>query len=169
MSSKWSVVDVVRDHYETFVDAESGQWLLRDYVGMVAVPIGLGGLVAWRDPSLAGAGAMLSGVGIFTAGLFGLLLQVFSLATRVVDDPRLAGQTRLSRLVDELETNVSYAVVVGLMTTAALMVANSWHQLPSAQARWGNGFLVALIVHLVLTVFMAIKRTRAVYRKMRGL
>lgn len=166
MSTKWSVIDVFRDHYESFVDADTGRPLVFDYVGMLGVPLAVGGFIAGRGVELVNLGQLLAGVGVFTGGLFALLLQIFPLSQRLTDDPRLHGQRRLAQLVDELEANASYAVLVGLACVALLMSVSTL--ISNAEAnRWWSGAVAALLLHLLLTAFMVLKRVRFVYGRMR--
>lgn len=167
MSSKWSVTDVVKDHYATFVDAGTGRPMVTDYLGMVAAPIAAGVLLAWRGVELRSLGDLLAGVGIFVAALFAAQMQTFALAQRLTDDPRLAGQRRLAQVLDELEANLSYAVLVGLAGLVVLMSAAALHDEEHAASRWWTLAVAAILGHLLLTTFMALKRTRYVYSELR--
>ncbi len=165
MSSKWAVTDVVSDHYATFVDGNTGRPYLPDYAGMIGLPLALGVVLSVTGVTLSGVGELLSGVGVFTGGLFAMLLQLFGLAQRLADDTRLAGQRQLGRLIDELEANVSYSVLVGLVALGILMVAAATQG--DDMSRAFSGATGAVLLHLVLTTFMALKRTREVYRRLR--
>jgi hypothetical protein len=168
MSSKWSVTEVVKDHYSTFVDASTGRPMATDYLGMVALPAAIGALIAWRGVEFSSLGDLVAGVGVFVAALFAAQMQTFSLAQRLTDDPRLAGQRRLGRVLDELEANLSYAVLVGLCGLGLLMSAAASHGQGQSASRWWTGAVTAVLGHLVLTTFMALKRTRYVYGELRS-
>jgi len=167
MSSKWAVGEIVREHYSTFVDAETRKPHLADYLGMVVVPAGAGVALGLRGAHIEGIGDILAGVAVFTGGLFVMLIQVFPLAQRLSDDPRLAGQRRIAELVDELEKNLSYAVVIGLVTVGLLMAAAAMTSTKDKVSPAMTGALVAVLLHLLLTTFMTLKRLRAVYVRMR--
>lgn len=166
-SSKWGVSGIVKDHYETFVDAGTGRPRLSDYATMVAVPIMIGMAVWLRDGRLESSGELLGGVGIFTGGLFALLLQVFPVSQRLTDDPRLAGQRRIGRLVDELEANASYAVLVGLVVTGLLVVIAASTGEQESASRLGSALAATGLTHLLLSSLMTLKRLRALFRRTR--
>lgn len=165
MSAKWSVLEVVREHYATLVDLGTGRRRPGDFASILLAPAALAAVVLLAGVQLRGSAELLAGVGIYTAGLFAVLLQVFPLRQRLVDDPRLAGQTRLGRLVDEVEVNVSYAVLVGLAVTAMLMAVSALYGEPLPS--WSSGLLTFGFGHLLMVSLMVLKRIRAVYRRMR--
>ncbi len=165
--TKFAVGDIVVDHYATFTDANTGRPRMADYVAMLLVPAAVGAFVWHRGAHLDGVPELLAGVGVLTGGLFALLLQVFPLAERLTTDPRLGGQLRLRQLVDELEANASYAVLMGLVTTGVLAGIAAFTSEGEAVSAVASGVTVGLLVHWLLTSLMTVKRIRAVYRGLR--
>ncbi len=165
--TKFAVGDIVVDHYATFTDANTGRVRLADYLAMVAAPAVLGLAVWRRGAHLDGVPELLAGVGVLTGGLFALLLQVFPLAERLTTDPRLSGQLRLRQLVDELEANASYAVLVGLVVTGLLAGIAAFTSDDEEVSAVMSGLALGLLGHWLLTSLMTVKRIRAVYRGLR--
>lgn len=115
-----------------------------------------------QDPA-----SILAGIAIFTALLFGLLIHVFSLGLRVTDDPRTPRFGRTATLIDQLQANISYSVLIGIVATAMLIVAAATTPKDKPIGTLLSSAIVAILLHLMLTVFMALKRTRAAYEAMR--
>lgn len=163
MTSKWSVRPLVINHLRTLVDQRTDKYRATDYLTFYGFPFLLGLVSYFTDFRLKGVEGLLSGVSVFTALLFGLLVHVFMLGLRVTDDPRVPKGGRTSKLVDQLVSNVAYAVLAGIMATAVLMVAVSTTEKDRPLSVAISAVVVALLVHLLLTIFMALKRTQAAY------
>ncbi|GGS21206.1 hypothetical protein GCM10010171_12370 [Actinokineospora fastidiosa] len=128
------------------------------------VPLALGVAAGVSRFQLRGLEGILSGVSIYTAFLFGLLVHVFQLRARVTDED--TRRHSFIDLIDELEANVSYAVLVGVATTALLMTTVAL-TIKDTPASWGwSAPVVVLVSHMVLALLMILKRTRAVYRRL---
>ena len=173
MDSKFSVLPSIRDHYDTLVDQhhpDSFYW--PDWAVLVGFPIGSGIIVgcvmAARNAAMNEIGSYIAGVAIFTALLFALVIHVFQLRMQLDNDDRVPRGGDLTKFVDQLFANVNYAVVVGVVTTAASMVASAFASDGRIGSIWA-GILCALGLHLFLTVFMCIKRIRAAYREIKNL
>lgn len=165
--TKFAVGDIVQDHFATFIDARTGKPRVSDYAAMVAVPLLVGAFVWRKQAHLDGVPELLAGVGVLTGGLFALLLQVFPLAERLTTDPRLGGQLRLRQLLDELEANASYAVLVGLVVTGLLAGIAAFTSEGERVSSVASGVAIALLAHWLLTSLMTVKRIRAVYAAFR--
>lgn len=112
-------------------------------------------------------GGIMNGVSIFTALLFGLLIHVFQLGLRLTDDPRVTNGSRVMRLIDQTQANIAYSVLVGLVTASAVGVVSATTEKDHAPGRLPSAILAALLVHLVMIILMALKRTNAAYRAFR--
>lgn len=172
MDSKFSVLPTIRAHYATYVDDSSGDRRPADYLTSIGGPI-LAGVVAAsvmkiRGLSMSEVGAYISGVAIFTALLFGLVIYVFQLRMQLDVDDRVSASGRLVTLVDQLFSNVNYAVVVGVLTTVVAMVAAAFATDGAVGPYWA-GILVALGLHLVLAVLMCVKRVQSAFSQIRNL
>lgn len=172
MDSKFSVWPTIREHYGTYIDDETKQPLAADYLTSLGLPVAAGlvvaGVMKWRTLSMTDVAAYIGGVAIFTALLFALVIYVFQLRMQLDADDRVSRTGKLVRLIDQLFSNVNYAVVVGIVTTTVAMIAAAFATNGDIGPYW-TGVLAALGLHLVLSVFMCIKRVQAAYREIRRL
>jgi hypothetical protein len=75
--------------------------------------------------------------------------------------------------VDQLFANVTYAVVMALITTLVTVVAantepTSKHGLGIGTEPWVSGIVVLLGVHLIAVIVEALRRTRTAYASLKG-
>jgi len=167
VAAKWSVSFLIKDQLDTFVSERTHKPWIPDYIAFFAAPIALGSIAFLFHFRFENVDGILAGVTIFTGLLFALVIHVFTLGLRITDDPRIGSGTRTSRLIDQLQTNVSYAVLVGIVTTVALAVASSTTDSGHRVGRVMTAILVILLAHLVLTILMILKRMRSAYREFR--
>ncbi|WP_431918140.1 hypothetical protein [Micromonospora wenchangensis] len=169
MSAKWSVAPIIKKQLSTLVDQNDPKQRPRlgDYLGLFGVPLGLATTAFVTEFRLRGIEGLLGGVAIFTALLFGLLVHVFTLGLRITDDPRISKSGKTAQLVDELQGNVAYAVLVGLFTTTVLIVGVSTTLKDHALGVPISAITVFSICHLLLIMLMALKRTQAAYEQFR--
>jgi hypothetical protein len=99
--------------------------------------------------------------------LFALVIHVFTLGLRITDDPRIGSTGRTARLIDQLQSNVLYAVLVGIATTVALAVASATTASGHRTGTIMTAILVALLAHMVFMVLMILKWMRSAYREFR--
>lgn len=168
MATKWSVRPLVTNHLRTLVDQRTDKYRVSDYLTFYGLPLAFGAASYFTEFRLRGVEGLLSGVSVFTALLFGLLVHVFTLGLRITDDPRVQNGSRTSKLVDQLVSNVAYAVLAGILATAVLMVAVSTTEKDRPLGVPISALVVALLLHLLLTIFMALKRTQAAYTAFRS-
>ncbi|WP_370185104.1 hypothetical protein [Rhodococcus wratislaviensis] len=165
MGSKLSVAPTIRDHFDTFRDDSSGGMHLPDYLIFIGGPAFAAALIAWFDVRLKDVSGVLGGLSVFTALLFGLVIFVFQLRLQLKSD----GVNRtgfLMRLVDQLFANVNYAVVVGVVTTTVGVVAINVGDKDAGAPVWLSAILTGLGLHLVLTIFMCVKRVHSAYKQL---
>ncbi|MFG1646977.1 hypothetical protein ACGFMK_42435 [Amycolatopsis sp. NPDC049252] len=180
MTAKWSVVAIFKDHIGTLVDARKKKRpvRIRDLLVFYGIPLVVAILVilpefnfSWlaskpgyqrfADFRVRGLEGILSGVSIYTALLFGLLIQIFQIKARFLD--RVDQRAGAIKRNDELEHNVSYAVLVGIFTTGYLVLVVATTPKDTSAGRIPSAIISFLIIHLILTLFMVLKRARAVY------
>jgi hypothetical protein len=180
-SAKWSFSKTIKDHLGTLVDARKpgARLRIRDLFAFYILPVLVGVIIFvpqfnWSqlddipgyqrvaDFRVSGAEGILSGVSIYTALLFGLLVQIFQLKTRFLDEE--GSRERVIRLNDQLEANVSYSVLIGIIATAFLTFTVATTSKDAPVGRVSSAIIAVLILHLILTLFMVLKRARAVYR-----
>jgi hypothetical protein len=180
VTAKWSVIRIVTDHVGTLVDSRKKHRPIRarDMLVFYGIPLLLGILVilpvfnfSWlaakpgyqqiAEFRVRGLEGILSGVSIYTALLFGLLIQIFQIKSRFLD--RADSRAVAIKRNDELESNVSYAVLIGIFTTGYLILVVATTPKDSSAGRIPSAIICVLIVHLILTLFMVLKRARLVY------
>lgn len=165
VTSKWSPRRILRDQLTTLVDARTGRPRPADYLSFYLLPVVLG-LGCWLlNVRFESVDPLLSGTSIFTALLFGVLVYVFQLKVRIRDSETLASDFELKRLIDELEINVSYTALVGLVSTALMMALAATKQKDVALSPIGTAAVVTLLLHLSISVLMVLKRTRSAYSR----
>lgn len=167
--SKFIPWSTVRDHYATLVDQHRpGRPHWPDYATILGVPVVVG---SWAAASvrLRDMASFIGGVAVFTALLFALVIYVFQLRMALLDNPNVPRDGALVGFIDQVFANVNYAVVVGVITTALGMAAAVSAGDDGRSSRVWSGVVVAFGVHLMLVVFMCIKRLRAAYREIRKL
>jgi hypothetical protein len=162
MSVKWSVAKIAVAHFKTYRDAAKDRPMASDYLTFIGIPVLLAifagtmrhlGHFHVRDVS-----KLIGGMGVFTGLLFGLLTNVFSLSLRVRRDEGLDPEHEVVVQVRELFFNISWAVVVGCLLITTLILVSATHSPTSAIGSIWTGVLTLLILHLMLTVLMALKR-----------
>lgn len=167
MGSKASVIPTVRAHFDTFRDDSSnGSLHLPDYAIFLGIPLGAAALVVLGEVRLKEISGFLGGLAVFTALLFGLVIFVFQLRLQLRTDGEFSAHSTLVRLIDQLFANVNYAVVVGVVTTAVGVIAASTLDSTTGAPVWVSAVLTALATHLVLTIFMCVKRVHSAYRQL---
>jgi hypothetical protein len=167
VAAKWSVRLLIQDQLETFVSERTHRPWIPDYFAFFVVPIGAGFAAYLIHFRLGDPDGLLTGTAILTGLLFALVIHVFTLGLRITDDPRIGDESRTSRLVDQLQANVMYSVLVGIVTTVTLAIATSTTVPTHRIGKWMSAVLVALLVHLILTLLMILKRMRSAYREFR--
>ncbi len=158
---------VVDDHVQTW-SVRSGRQRTADrrraaawYYGvplMLAVP-----LLGWHV-QVQGVGQLLSGVAVFTALLFGLLVLMFNTGLALRKDAKvLANAHNTRRVVADVRANTTYAAVVAIILAMTLVVAAALTP-PSHGLAWGwTPVLVFLFVHLALTLLTILARFRTAF------
>jgi hypothetical protein len=167
MAPKWSVAGVVRDHARTLRDDRTRRYRVRDFLEFYGIPVGIGAAAYFTNFKLDGIEATIGGMAIFTALLFGLLVQVFTLRIRVADSTSLRADIDLGRLIDQLEANVSYTVLVGIALTATLVVIAAVAGTDDPAPVGPTAAVAALFSHFLLSSFMVLKRLRSAYSSAR--
>ncbi|MEV6868538.1 hypothetical protein AB0M44_47150 [Streptosporangium subroseum] len=158
---------LVRDHLDTLYEIDKKDQQKKsysDYIIFFAFPF-IAFLVTlimgWK---FKGIDELMGGVAILTGLLFGLLIHIFSLALRVFDNERFSKTSRVTILIDELRSNVSYSCGVGLALTSVLVCCAAFDAGTSGTPPWVSGVIAALFMHLILTLLMVVKRVRTAYK-----
>lgn len=163
MTAKWSVTTIITEHARTLVDQRTGKAMISDYLVFYGLPIAAGIACYLGGFRLRGTEGLLAGISILTALLFGLLIHGFTLGMRVSDDSRIAKRGRIAKLIDELQANLTYAVLIGISTTLVLILAVGTTQPGHALGVLISSIIVLLTSHLLLVILMALRRLQSAY------
>ncbi|WTP57642.1 hypothetical protein OHU07_12705 [Streptomyces phaeochromogenes] len=162
MSVKWSVAKIAVAHFKTYRDAGKDRPMASDYLTFIGIPVVLaifaGAMTHFGHFHVRDVSKLIGGMGVFTGLLFGLLTNVFTLSLRVRRDEGLDPEHEVVKQVRELFFNISWAVVVGCALVTTLVLAAATHSTTSALGSLWTGLLTFLILHLMLTILMALKR-----------
>lgn len=167
MRSKWSVIPIIKDHYKTLTDARTGEVRKLDYIQFVGIPVVVGVFCFWREILLNDLPSVLAGVAVFTALLFNLLVHVSSLGMGMKNLEEGEQERKMKELVNQLNANVSYAIVIGLSCTTLLVVMSFFDFKKSDYGEVFTGLAIGFFAHLLLTMLMVLKRINYVYFLMR--
>ncbi|HEV7756016.1 MAG TPA: hypothetical protein VGO94_09170 [Mycobacteriales bacterium] len=118
-------------------------------------------------PVLLGAPArhipeLLSATAIFTGLIFGVFVLMFDMTMRATDHSDPARRGPILQLASELRANISFAVLLGILLTGLLggfVMFSDAEELPIAV----TAAVVFGYVQMLLTIFMVLKRVRALY------
>ena len=159
---KADVTPLVRAHYKTYVNAATGRVRGYDYLEFVGLPILLGagcGVAGVKLPMGASVG-LLTVTGILSAFLFGVMLQASQRGLDWADGKPEPGAdtSRHAQFMIQLAANSGYASLVSLVACAMFVVGSVVSK---------TAFIVftaiglALALHLVLVLFMVVRRVFA--------
>ena len=165
--SKFSALALVHDHYNTLRNYQNGRYSLADIIVNFGAPASVAGLCWILDGKARNVPELLAAVAVFTGLIFNVFVLIFDLTARATD--KLPDESRLlvDRLADELRANVSYAVLVGITFTGALAAITMFVDTEKPIDRWITALIVFAGVHMLMTIFMILKRVRAMFRSFR--
>ena len=165
---KFSVVGLIEDHYNTLRHHGSGRRSPADYLMFLGLPA-LAGAASWllggrvrNVPEILAATAILTGL------IFAVFVLVFDLAARAASGTDAEHRHLALQLADELRANVSYAVLVGLFLSALLGGFAMFTDAAKPLSRLLSAVLAFGGLHLLLSVFMILKRVRSMFILLRG-
>jgi hypothetical protein len=162
---KFSVFGLVQDHYNTFRNYRSGKFSPADFIVYLGTPT-LSGTVSWLLSLKANnVPEVLSAVAILTGLIFGVFVLIFDLSMRASETRESSQREKITKLVEELRANVSYAVLLGLVLTGIISSIAMFK--PDDKSPIGiqlTAVIIFLGVQLLLTILMILKRVRATFR-----
>lgn len=163
MSSKVNVGLIVKDHWRTLYDVPAGRSRpsTGDILTFYFVPAVAGALLYWSGVRLPDetVAVLVTAYAVLAGLLFNLLVLTHRIArdvlsSNVPDDYR--------RLLREVYTNISYAVLIAFLTLLlliAIAVVADRYRAPL------EGFGFFALGHFLLTMLMVVKRAHVVLRK----
>jgi hypothetical protein len=163
---KADVTPLVRAHYKTYVNAATGRVRGYDYLEFVGLPLLLGagcGITGVELPMGASVG-LLTVSGLLSAMLFGVMLQASQRALDWADGQRAPGPdtSRHAQFMTQLAANAGYASLVSIVACAMFVVASVVSNTALVVL---TAIGLALTLHLVLVMFMVVRRVFALTQK----
>ena len=161
MSQKINVLPILAEHVQSLRDHATNRTSILDLFVFFAVPIGVAGLVTWRNFNLraTAVNGLVSSFSLFATILLSLLVMLFSFiqaTEKHAGDPLLLHRRRLLR---ELNANIAFAVLLSIGIVAISLIALSALQKDQDPiARPFTFLLVAGFVAFILNVLMITKR-----------
>jgi hypothetical protein len=156
--SKIDVRDIVRDHFATLVDYETGRRSFSDHVLFVVVPLVGSGvlLLLGIDLSETAVNVLITALSIFAGLLFNLLVLLDSLADR---KQAPTGDSDARLMMKGIYANTAYAVLIALLTLVPLCLFTLTQNCTVRVVTSGLSYF--LIGHFLLTLLMVLKRIHA--------
>lgn len=158
---------IVRDHVDTWswrVGREGARERRRTALWYFAVPTAVAAPFLRWHLELQSVGQLLSGVAVFTALLFGLLVLMFNTGVALRKDrAQLSSAHQVQEVVADLRANVTYAILVAVSLSIVLVTAAALT--PSSHGlAWGwTPVIVWLFVHLGLTMLTILRGFRTAF------
>lgn len=174
LNNRTGLIDVFRDHSQTWSirDGKAKRhdrilavlWFYGLPLLLAAIPVGLA-IYGCYEVRIGGLGPILSGVSIFTALLFGLLVLMFNTGVAVKKDRAVLDNAHgVAQVIDDARANVTYSALVALVLACTLVVAAASNRDPSGILQWQWSVpLIFLGTHLMLNVLIILKRLRVAF------
>jgi hypothetical protein len=163
-SFKGNVWGIVRSHRASYIDVRTGKQREADVIVFECLPLLGAALVLWFDVRLGTAAAvgLLTIAGLLGAFLFGVMLQVSDRAMNWADAHPIPSRDTSddATYLEELAANAGYASLVCIAASVAFVIA-SVTQDYTWPLRVSSAIGLGLAMHLVLTLFMVMKRVFA--------
>jgi drug/metabolite transporter (DMT)-like permease len=161
---KINVFRIVRDHFGTLRDYQTGKLSVSDLIVFMLCPLIAAFACVYKSVSFDKDAliAVLTAFSIFAGLLFSLLLLVFTLTDKTEPQSMLYSVRR--QLIGELYENISFAILVSMaIVTLAIGAATFRHPAPvDTGTGWLATFLLVLFMsNFILTILMILKRMHA--------
>lgn len=171
--SKFDVRRIIKDHYRTlYENTDSGRSLRLGVLAIVVVPTLAALLMVLLGARIYELGDLLAAVAVLAGFLFALLIVLLETAVETSGRAEEQGPSvRINRrilILREVTANVAYAVLMAVVAVVLIGAArlvdkpSSPLEAPQALPSWYCGVVFALLIHLVLTLVMVLKRVYAV-------
>ncbi|WP_313479894.1 hypothetical protein [Microbacterium sp.] len=178
---------MIWDHLATLRGVRGG-FLWWQITAQFLLPVAVGVAIWQVGFRIAIVGELIAGFSVLAGFLFGLVIFVFQLRLGMTTDPRVQTKTLLPTLVDQLFSNVLYAVLVSFALIAVTVAAAATEPhteltvtpattsggQPTVEAGvalglepWVSGTVIGLAVHLLAVIGMCLSRTRRAYLELK--
>ena len=184
MSSKVNVLTIVYKHWSTLVDSRSGKTSISDLLCFIGVPAAVFFLVVILEVKLnSGTNSILVNFGsIFTALLLSVLVLVYDQRSKI--DSNESSVDRVLQVkeivLDQLFCNICYSILISIVMVVMCLLSEivgdyKWLVIQNFEYKnivinnfeiiWKEYFftpiILFLLTHLILTVFMVLKRLQS--------
>ncbi|MDG4823273.1 hypothetical protein O7635_15560 [Asanoa sp. WMMD1127] len=166
-NSKFSAVVLVRDHFDTLRNFDTKQPRPTDYLVYLGSPVLIAAVTWWFEGRARNIPDVLAAVAIFTGLIFNVFVLLFDLTARATDRLPMHAREIVDQLADELRAKVSYAVFVGILFTTYLGGLVMFADTDKPLDRTLTALIIMVGIHMLLTIFMVLKRVRAMFRALR--
>lgn len=173
MFTKISVVGIIKDHISTLKNGRTNKLHYPDVILFFIIPAVISGLTTYLEIPLNDglANALITSFSIFSALLFNLLLLVYDISGKNLDQTKYTDPVDIKRIVQkrellrEIYVNVSFSILVSIMTVVILL---SYFLKPGNCRLWAINicsfqWLLAFVIYylaiqFILTLLMVLKR-----------
>ncbi|MDG4861146.1 hypothetical protein P8605_23725 [Streptomyces sp. T-3] len=156
------LIPIIKDHFNTLRSHSTNKVLWGEVVFFYGLPVavGVGGsILGWE---IGGVGNILAAFAILAGLLFNLLVLLFDVAAKAAQGVGgVSLQNVRLKLAKHLQANVTYALLVALVSASILGVASGMGL--DKINRWASGILLILLAHFTLTLLMIMRRIRSAF------
>ncbi len=155
MSQKINVIHIITEHHSTLCSYATGRVSLLDLAVFYGVPFLLGVASWWFNLELDSdrANATIATAAIFAGLLINVLVLIYTVAQKGAEGAE-------KKLVKEFFANVSYAILLSVVTVVLIM-ANLFLPQPY---NWIWALVIALFTQFCLVLLMSLKRLHALLK-----
>lgn len=158
--NKINIFQIIQDHHNTLIDYRTGRYKKADLFTFYFVPISstailvhyLGFRIGSEQTSI-----LITALSIFAALLFNLLLLTHSIVIRNLNQE---GNTSKISLLKEIYVNISYAILISILTIITLLIHVVFsNALLALIVTWLTSFAV---LNFIFTLLLILKRIYSV-------
>jgi hypothetical protein len=155
---KIDIRDILKDHFSTMISYGTGKRSLADYILFFLAPAALTGFIVWSCVILSdtAVNVLITAVSILAGLLFNVLVLIHTLADRFAPP---TGKEDGRRFLREIYSNIAYAILICLLSLLPLVVLVVFQQ--ATVRELANAVAIFLMLHLMLTLVMILKRLHA--------
>lgn len=160
MSNKVNISDIIRDHLRTLRNESANRVSAIDYVTFFGLPVFFA-ILSWAYGfKISGESipTLITALSIFAGLLINVLVLIYTVSQNVETLTSKRGKEDVEnekKFLREIFANISYSVLICLVSVVLLLIL-IW--LPSNLSVTFSATIVALTLHFVLTLMMAVKR-----------
>ncbi|MCK2200165.1 hypothetical protein [Corynebacterium callunae] len=162
--------EIVADHITTLRDARHPEkHSLKDILILYLAPVGVGVLGALYGTPTPDVASLLAAVAVLTGLIFNLSFHVFDKSIQMRNDPFQSADDNAIGLVDELQSNVNYTILVGIVLTGVL-TSMTLFEAPrnlGILVAISTGIVSATMIHMLLMCGMILKRFKSLHAAMK--